>query len=126
MMKRFMLHTLLLCLTVALWGCGGDGKDEPTGTITVSQENIAVPASGGTYTINVTTTGKEWGAYADKDFITFETKNTLSQSGSITITVAAISIANILFFIICILSPFISRQLMPAASLQVCDLKEKV
>ena len=84
-----MLHTLLLCLTVALWGCGGDGKDEPTGTITVSQENIAVPASGGTYTVNVTTTGKEWGAYADKDFITFETKNTLSQSGSITITVAA-------------------------------------
>ena len=84
-----MLHTLLLCLTVALWGCGGDGKDEPTGTITVSQENIAVPASGGTYTVNVTTTCKEWGAYADKDFITFETKNTLSQSGSITITVAA-------------------------------------
>ena len=84
-----MLHTLLLCLTVALWGCGGDGKDEPTGTITVSQENIAVPASGGTYTVNVTTTGKEWGAYADNDFITFETKNTLSQSGSITITLAA-------------------------------------
>jgi beta-glucanase (GH16 family) len=86
-MKRFMLCTLLLSLTVALWGCGGDGKDEPTGTITVSQDNIVVPASGGTYTINVTTTGKEWGAYADKDFIVIETKNTLSQSGSITVTV---------------------------------------
>ena len=88
-MKRFMLCTLLLSLTVALWGCGGDGKDEPTGTITVSQDNIAVPASGGTYTINVTTTGKEWGAYADKDFIVIETKNTLSQSGSIIVTVPA-------------------------------------
>jgi len=82
-----MLCTLLLSLTVALWGCGGDGKDEPTGTITVSQDNIVVPASGGTYTINVTTTGKEWGAYADKDFIVIETQNTLSQSGSITVTV---------------------------------------
>ena len=88
-MKRFMLCTLLLSLTVALWGCGGDGKDEPTGTITVSQDNIVVPASGGTYTINVTTTGKEWGAYADKDFIVIENKNTLSQSGSIIVTVPA-------------------------------------
>ena len=84
-----MLCTLLLSLTVALWGCGGDGKDEPTGTITVSQDNIVVPASGGTYTINVTTTGKEWGAYADKDFIVIENKNTLSQSGSIIVTVPA-------------------------------------
>ena len=84
-----MLCTLLLSLTVALWGCGGDGKDEPNGTINVSQDNIAVPASGGTYTINVTTTNKEWGAYADKDFIVIETNNTLSQSGSITVTVPA-------------------------------------
>ena len=90
-MKQFMLYTLLLSLTVALWGCGGDGKDEPTPaiTITVSQESISVPASGGTYTINVTTTGKEWGAYDNKDFIAFDTKNTTSQSGSITITVDA-------------------------------------
>ena len=86
-----MLYTLLLSLTVALWGCGGDGKDEPTPaiTITVSQENISVPASGGVYTVNVTTTGKEWGAYDNKDYITIDTKNTTSQSGSVTITVDA-------------------------------------
>ena len=87
-----MLSTLLLSLTVALWGCGGDGKDEPQPaavTITVSQDNIAVPASGGTYTISVTTTGKEWGAYTDKDFIVIDAQNTMSQSGSITVTVAA-------------------------------------
>ena len=91
-MKRYMLHTLLLSLAAALlWGCGGDGKDEPSPaiTITVSQENISVPASGGEYTISVTTTGKEWGAYDNKDFIAFDTKNTTSQSGSITITVDA-------------------------------------
>ena len=91
-MKRYMLHTLLLSLAATLlWGCGGDGKDEPTPavTITVSQESISVPASGGEYTISVTTTGKEWGAYDNKDFIAFDTKNTTSQSGSITITVDA-------------------------------------
>ena len=87
-----MLYTLLLSLTVALWGCGGDGKDEPQPSkvsITVSQENITVPADGGTYSITVTTTGKEWGAYADQDFIVIDTKNTTSQSGSMTVTVAA-------------------------------------
>ena len=86
-----MLYTLLLSLTVALWGCGGDGKDEPAPaiSITVSQDNIAVPAGGGTYTINVTTTGKEWGAYADKDFVTLDAQNTTSQSGSLKVIVAA-------------------------------------
>ena len=90
-MKKFMIHTFMLCLIAALLGCGGSG-DEPrpsaTVTISVSQENIAVPASGGTYNVNVTTTGKEWGAYAD-DFITLDAKNTTSQSGSVTITVPA-------------------------------------
>ena len=89
-----MLHTLFLSLAAALLlGCGGDGKDEPTPntavTITVSEESIAVPADGGAYTINVTTTGKEWGAYAEQDFIKLETKNTVSQSGTVTITVQA-------------------------------------
>jgi len=87
-----MLSTLLLSLTVALWGCGGDGKDEPQPSkvsITVSQEEINAPATGGTYSINVTTTGKEWGAYAEGDFININTQNTTSPSGTATITIAA-------------------------------------
>ena len=87
-----MFYTLLLSLAAVLWGCGGDGKDEPQPsqvTITVSQENIATPADGGTYSINVTTTGKEWGAYADQDFIVIDAKNTVSQSGTLTVTVPA-------------------------------------
>ena len=90
-MNKYMLYTLLLSLTVALLGCGGDGKDEPQPAqgITVSQETITVPAEGGTYTINVTTTGKEWGAYADQDFIKVDAKNTLSSSGTLTIKVSA-------------------------------------
>ena len=90
-MKRFMLNTFLLSLAVALWGCGGSDNDDPqpTTTITVSQESISVPDAGGTYTISVTTTGKEWNAYADQDFITVEAKNTVAQSGTLTVTVPA-------------------------------------
>lgn len=70
-MKRYMFNTLLLMLTAVVSGCGGGGDDpQPAApTITVSQESINAPAAGGSYTINVTTTGKEWGAYADADFV---------------------------------------------------------
>ena len=70
-MKRYMFCTLLLSLTVALLGCGGDGDDsEPSGpVITTSLETISVPADGGTYSVDVRTTGKEWGLYAEGDFI---------------------------------------------------------
>ena len=85
-----MLNTCLLTLAVALWGCGGSEDDpQPTSTvITVSQETVEVSATGGTYTVGVTTTGTEWGAYADGDFIRIETDGTLSQKGSVTVTVA--------------------------------------
>ena len=86
-----MFNTFLLSLAVALWGCGGSDNDDPqpTTTITVSQESISVPDAGGTYTISVTTTGKEWNAYADQDFITVDAKNTVAQSGTLTVTVPA-------------------------------------
>ena len=91
-MKNLMLNSLLLTLAVALWGCGGSDNDDPQPaavTITASQESISIPAEGGTYTVNVTTTGKEWGAYADADFISVDAKNTTSQKGTVTVTVNA-------------------------------------
>ena len=90
-MKRFMLNTLLLSLAVVLWGCGG-GSDDPepsVPSITASPEAISAPSDGGTYTVSVNTTGKEWGAYTESDFITVESKNTVAQSGTITVTVPA-------------------------------------
>ena len=89
-MKNLMLNSLLLTLAVALWGCGGSDNDDPQPaavTITASQESISIPAEGGMYTVDVTTTGKEWGVYADADFIGVDANNTTSQKGTVTVTV---------------------------------------
>ena len=91
-MKRFMLNTFLLSLAVALWGCGGSDNDAPQPaavSITLSQTSITVPVEGGSYTINVSTTGKEWNAYTDQDFIFVDAKNTVAQTGTLTVTVPA-------------------------------------
>lgn len=92
-MKRFMLHTFLFSLAVALMGCGGSSDDpEPAMiSITVSPQNINASAEGGTYTVNVTTTGKEWGTgmVSVDNFFNVKTQNTTAQTGTITITVPA-------------------------------------
>ncbi len=87
-----MLHTFLLSLAAVVCGCGGSDNDDPlpsTVSITLSQESIEAPAEGGTYTINVNTTGKEWNAYADQEFIIVGAKNTAAQTGTLTVAVPA-------------------------------------
>ena len=92
-----MLNSIMLTLAVALWGCGGSGDDpEPAvPTITVSPQQVNAPAEGGTYTVNVTTTGKEWGTgmTSGDNFFTVKTQNTTAQTGTITITVPANPVA---------------------------------
>ena len=94
-MNRFMLSNMLLILAVALCGCGGSGDDsQPTGvTLTVSPEFVEAPADGGTYTISVTTTGKEWGVAMSDEFFIAKAQNTAAQAGTITITVPANPVA---------------------------------
>ena len=94
-MKRMMLNSMLLSLAVALWGCGGSGNDSQPAeiVINVSPETVNAPAEGGTYTVNVTTTGKEWGTAVGSDFFTVKTQNTAAQAGTITITVPANPVA---------------------------------
>jgi len=66
-----MFNTLLLSFAVALAGCGGSDDDSglEESVITTSEEIINAPAAGGSYTINVTTTGVEWGVYVEGDFL---------------------------------------------------------
>ena len=84
----------MLSLAVALWGCGEsdkysyyEGDAASDAAITISQETFAVSEEGGSVTINVTTTAKEWGAYATDDFIKVDYENTNSSSGTVTIAV---------------------------------------
>ena len=87
-----MLDTFLLSLAAVVCGCGGSDNDDPlpsTVNITLSQESIEAPAEGGTYTINVNTTGNEWNAYADQEFIIVGAKNTAAQTGTLTVAVPA-------------------------------------
>jgi beta-glucanase (GH16 family) len=91
-MKLFMLYTFMLSLAVALTGCGGgedDDKEPAKVGITLSQEAIEAPVGGGSYTINVATTGVEWGIGTVADFLTVTTQNTASKTGTLTINVPA-------------------------------------
>lgn len=89
MKNRIYLLGLLLP-AMSMMACGGS-DDEPATTsvsITASPDNIAAPAAGGSYTINVTTTGKEWGTYASDEWIKVTPNGTTSPSGSVSVTVA--------------------------------------
>ena len=86
-----MLHSMLLTLATAFMGCGGSGNDSQPAEviIRVSPETVNAPAEGGTYIVNVTTTGKEWGTAVGSDFFTVKAQNTAAQTGTLTITVPA-------------------------------------
>jgi len=86
-----MLHSMLLTLATAFMGCGGSGNDSQLAevVISVSPEAVNAPAEGGTYTVNVTTTGKEWGTAVGSNFFTVKAQNTAAQTGTLTITVPA-------------------------------------
>ena len=93
-----MLNCVMLSLAVALWGCGGgeDGPQPAPVSITVSTETVNAPAEGGTYTVNVSTTGTEWGVAiveTGDNFFKVDAKNTAAQAGTITITVPANPVA---------------------------------
>jgi beta-glucanase (GH16 family) len=90
-----LISNLLLSLAVAFSGCGGSGDDPKPAEVvlTVSPETVSAPAEGGTYTVNVATTGQEWGVAMGEDFFTVKTQNTAAQAGTLTITVPANPVA---------------------------------
>ncbi len=91
-MRKFMLNSIIAVCAVALMGCGDDdnySKAAPNATITTSVESINVPAEGASYTIDVSTTRNEWGAYANDSWLQLTTMNTTSSQGTITLTIEA-------------------------------------
>ena len=79
----------LLIPLFALIACGSSDNDDPTpsAAITVDTESISAPAEGGTYTVKVTTTGKEWGTYVDGSFLKVSNNYTNAQAGNIVVEV---------------------------------------
>lgn len=91
-----MYSLMLLCSALAMTACGGDGDDEGAGgggqiptevTITLSQSAIDVPAKGGTYSIDVTTTGERWVATTSLDWATATATGSSSPKGTLSISV---------------------------------------
>jgi len=89
-MKARMLLSIITTTMLTLCGCGGSDDSDPQETaydITVSTESISVPSEGSTYVIDVSTTGLEWAAYTDADFIEMTSTNTASKKGKIDVTI---------------------------------------
>ena len=80
---------------LSLTACGGSDDDgggtTPPApiTISVSPESISSPATGGSYTVNVTTTGVEWGTYPDAEWIKTTVTGSNTSKGSILVTISA-------------------------------------
>ena len=90
-MKKMLLYSLLFAFGSLFVGCGGDDADDTTpvvnATITAQPETITIPATGGTYTINVSTTGKGWSAYSNENWVRVSVESTSSNSGTVSVTV---------------------------------------
>lgn len=68
------IYSILMACSGLFASCSGDtysypGEAAPNATITVNQENISVSDAGGTYTLQVQTSGKEWNAYSNEEWI---------------------------------------------------------
>lgn len=92
-MKKAKIYTLLLfstlCLSCSSDNNGGDDGGSGSVTVTLSPDNINATAPGGTYTIDVKTSAKEWTAYSsDASAVSVSVTGTTSQTGSITAVVS--------------------------------------
>ena len=91
-MKNFKIYFLpLLALLFVTCSSDSNGNGEtPSSSVsaTLTPETISASAAGGTYSIDVKTTAKEWTAYSSDESVVKVTANgTTSQTGSITAVV---------------------------------------
>jgi beta-glucanase (GH16 family) len=83
---------MLLFGILSITACKKDGNDNNPGkpaevTITFSQTAIDVPTKGGTYTVDVTTTGDKWSATSSIDWVTANTTGSSTPKGTLFIVV---------------------------------------
>ena len=91
--KQLLLITLVSILTLS--SCGddadsGNGGGSSSVTINLSQTTVNSPAVGGTFSVNVKTTGNEWTAFVNDDasnWLQLSITGSASNSGVATVTV---------------------------------------
>ena len=90
--KQLLLITLVSILTLS--SCGddadsGNGGGSSSVTINLSQTTVNSPAVGGTFSVNVKTTGNEWTAFVNDDassWLQLSITGSASNSGVATVT----------------------------------------
>lgn len=92
-MKKLFFLAALFVGCICLTACGGD---DPASGITTDDAHVAlepcsvnVEAAGGTFTINVKTSAKEWTAFATDDCASWVKATPNAQAGTINIVVSA-------------------------------------
>lgn len=91
-MKKMFIYSILMACSGMFASCDSDtynilGEAAPNATITINQESITASDEGGVYTLQVQTSGADWNAYSNDDWISVTTENTAAQSGTVTVTV---------------------------------------
>lgn len=93
-MKKLFLLTFVLFSAIVVTSCGSkdDAGDTPTEVkVECSLKEINAPATGGEYTIEVSTTRSEWTAFMESPANTvwydLKTENTSSSKGTVKLTV---------------------------------------
>ena len=101
MSKKIMcVSSIVLFLGMALSACGGgnddggskpptpptpDKPDVPEVVLTVTPTSVAIPADGGTYEIQVSTTDTQWTAKTNDDWIDIKLSGENGNSGTVTV-----------------------------------------
>ena len=94
-MKNHLIKVLgFFTLIIAIFSCSSDRDSTETPTvetkvITASETSVSIPEAGGTSTVKITMTGKEWVAVSSQDWCKISVTNSSSASQDVTITVPA-------------------------------------
>ena len=97
-MSKILKLSTLLAIFMACLGCSSDGDTTPAAgdvVITCSPTEIAAPVEGGSYTVNVTCSGREWTAFTDSEssWVHISVNGSTASSGTVAITIDANSLA---------------------------------
>lgn len=90
-MKKYIIVTIFSVFALTSSSCSSDddGAAGSAVSLTCSPDEIAATAEGGTYTIDVKTSGKGWTAYPSDTWMSLSLDGTTGNSGTVTLSVSA-------------------------------------